>query len=137
MLFCGIISPVERQPPTTKTIPTKWGSLTNNEPIRGSIMSNAVYNFLTELNVRLDEQFTLSDVEAFSLSIFSQKSNLLIKFKFLEQRISKRYVLQLLQFIQTSAGHCQFNVIGNLEKDSPISIDDVVSIIKRYLGVAV
>ena len=108
-------------------------------------MSNAVYNFLTELNVRLDEQFTLSDVEAFSLSdveafslsIFSQKSNLLIKFKFLEQRISKRYVLQLLQFIQTSAGHCQFNVIGNLEKDSPISIDDVVSIIKRYLGVAV
>ena len=134
MLFYAIIAPVERQPPTIKTIPTKWGSLTSNEPIRGSIMSNAVYNFLTELNVRLDEQFALSDVEAFSLSIFSQKSNLLIKFKFLEQRISKRYALQLLQFIQTSAGHCQFNVIGNFEKDSPISIDDVVSIIKRYLG---
>ena len=120
-----------------KQILTEWEFPTNNEPIRGSIMSNAVYNFLTELNVRLDEQFALSDVEAFSLSIFSQKSNLLIKFKFLEQRLSKRYALQLLQFIQTSTGYCQFNVIGNFEKDSPISIDDVVSIINRYLGAAV
>ena len=38
-MFYGIISPVERQPPTTRQIPTEWEFPTNNEPIRGCIMS--------------------------------------------------------------------------------------------------
>ena len=39
MSFFAIIAPVERQPPTTKTIPTEWEFPIKNEPIRGCIMS--------------------------------------------------------------------------------------------------
>ena len=62
-MFCSIIAPVERQSPTTKTIPKKWEFPIKIKPKRGYIMANSANlqdDFLTQINTFFESKDTLA-----------------------------------------------------------------------------
>ena len=106
--------------------------LSKNEPIRGSIMTNKVLAFIDHLNSSLNEEFSFYSMTDLScLSLVSLKSNLLLKFKAVEKEGNKIYLLLVAKICKDKKGGRDFEAIGSLIKESPISVKDIVSVLEN------
>ena len=117
-----------------KQIPTEWEFPTNNEPIRGIIMTNkvSILNFINNLNSLLDEEFDLHKVSLSEISFSSKKSNLFIKIeRFSQGDESFKYVVGLYEMFYLD-GELEFlNLTKGFEKLKPVSVEDIVYLIKH------
>lgn len=95
-------------------------------------MANSIEKLLTELNVRLDEHFTLFDLQLSHFSILSSKSNLLIHFSYVQEKLNNPFVLNLYQYFQDEESQSYFNLLGAIEKSSSFSIDDVLYLLENF-----
>ena len=151
MLFCGIISPVERQPPTTRQILTEWEFPIKNEPIRGCIMTIkiSILNLLNHLNSSLNEEFYLYNVSLTEISFFSEKSNLLIKIErfykndeclknidelselFYKDDECFKYIVRLYELHCLNDEITIFNLKKYFETTSFVNVEDIIGLIKN------
>ena len=117
-----------------KQIPTEWEFPTNNEPIRGIIMTNkvSILNFINNLNSLLDEEFDLHKVSLSEISFSSKKSNLFIKIeRFSQGDESFKYIVGLYEMFYLD-GELEFlNLTKGFEKLKPVSVEDIVYLIKH------
>ena len=96
--------------------------LSKNEPIRGNIMN--INQALNVLNLN-----SMTDLSC--LSLVSLKSNLLLKFKAVEKEGNKIYLLLVAKICKDKKGGRDFEAIGSLIKESPISVKDIVSVLEN------
>lgn len=134
MFLCfGIIITIERQGTFNKKNDFHLVKISyQKKTYKGYIMANSIEKLLTELNVRLDEHFTLFDLQLSHLSILSSKSNLLIHFSYVQEKLNNPFVLNLYQYFQDEESQSHFNLLGTIEKSSSFSIDDVFYLLENF-----
>ena len=95
-------------------------------------MTNKVLAFIDHLNSSLNEEFSFYSMTDLScLSLVSLKSNLLLKFKAVEKEGNKIYLLLAAKICKNKKGGRDFEAIGSLIKESPISVKDIVSVLEN------